>query len=196
MAKVSVVLGPLTVPGSAGTTGICLGNALTKTTATNGSYCMTWDVVQATDSSYSERPTEASIKAYWYTKTAWAAFTSSVWTTTGGIDLSSKTYYDQTLSPEWTVDAEEGVFVDEAVIWMSFYMPSEPAIDPLQPDAEAAATTDYGDRLNVDDSVQVIGIPIGGASTMVSCGAPNVLALGSEYLAAGASLITMAGFLF
>ena len=192
-ARLLVVLGDQSMPATTGLSGVCIGTSLTTSAAPSGAYCLTWiSAASVSPAGYSERPDDAAIAGYWFTKAQWAAL-SSTFDASTATDLSTQTYYDFTRSPAWTVDDEEGVYIDGAIIWGEFYMPSD--VEPEKGEEESVdATSDYGDRLNEGDLVGVIGLATAAASnTMKSCATiedPGLI-LGASLLTVGASLTAM-----
>ena len=112
--------------------------------------------------------------------------------------MNTKTYYDLTRLPAQLATATntDNVFMDGELIATSFYMPSEPAINPLAAETAEEATTAYGDRLNMGDLISLVGIPLGSLDTaMVSCGSVVTLVLEASYLTLSASLLSIAALL-
>ena len=112
-----------------------------------------------------------------------------------GTDYSSATgfvKYGLTVSPSASATSANGVWVDEATLTATWYMPLEPA---TKPSTESATTTD-GDRLDRGDKVSTVGWAIAdGAMTL--CNAEGVkLSLGAEIISLGVALSTFFTFLF
>ena len=125
------VLGDLSIPSNAGTAGVCIGRDLTTSAAPSGAYCMTWLSATDANNNFSRRALETDIAGYNFTTAQWLALsgTFAVADPDAAVvdvtNLADETFYDYKSSPAYDSAAIDDVFIDEAIIYIEFYMPSE-----------------------------------------------------------------------
>ena len=94
-AEFDVTLGAMSISSEAGMAGMCFGANLTKSSAPNGAYCLTWNVAaDQTGALLARREADDDITASFYTTDVWEAFSLNVWVTTGQYVMNNVLKYD------------------------------------------------------------------------------------------------------